>query len=589
MGSIVNEAQSAFVKGRQISNNILLAHELIKNYGRKHLLPRVMINIDIRKAFDYISWNFIQDILTDMGFPLVFVKWIICCISTPNYSISLNGSLHGFFKGERGLRQGDPLSSYIFILGMEYLTRMLNLLKDDKNFKFHPKCKNLNITHLVFADDLLLFCKGDPYSVNRLYQCVEYFGACSGLEANPAKCSIFYSGVSDETKHEISNSLGFPEGSLPIRYLGLPLISKRMSYIDCNPLLLKISNQFQSCMNNKSLSYARRIQIIKSVILGIQNFWTSSYILPVKVLQKIDELCRCFLWGKLEHTSKPSLVSWSNVCVQKKNEGLGIFSARLWNTAAALKILWSIHMNKEHLWIKWSHENYLKNSSIWMVNARKGDSWMWKQLLSIRDKCIDLCGGIENLKQLLNSCCNNSKIQLSDIYSRLSPITTQVAWHDTVWENLSYPKHSFLLWLAVQDKLQTQDRLLRNGIIQTSVCKLCDCPISESRNHLFFECTLSNIVWNGIMEWLNFKWRSCNWSTLLNWFFFRLRGKGMKQKIKRMALAATVYTIWKERNCRNFKLKSKAPDTLIKNIKIDILTATLNSQSSECREWGLSI
>ncbi|XP_020249108.1 uncharacterized protein LOC109826489 [Asparagus officinalis] len=277
------------------------------------------------------------------------------------------------------------------------------------------------------------------------------------------------------------------------------------------------------------------------------------------------EDCRCFLWGKSEHTSKPSLVSWRNVCVQKKYGGLAIFSARLWNIATALKMMWSIHMNKELLWIKWSHENYLKSSSIWMVKARKGDSWMWKQLLSIRDKCIDMCGGIDNLIQLLSSCCNKSKIKLSDIYSRLSPITSQVAWHDTVWEDLSYPKHQFILWLAVQDKLQTQDRLLRHGIIQASVCKLCDCSISESRNHLFFECTLSKKVWN----WL--------------------RGKGMKQKIKRMAFAATVYTIWNERNCRIFNLKSKTPDILMKNIKIDVLTIILNSQSADCREWGFSI
>ncbi|XP_020262887.1 uncharacterized protein LOC109838866 [Asparagus officinalis] len=235
------------------------------------------------------------------------------------------------------------------------------------------------------------------------------------------------------------------------------------------------------------------------------------------------------------------------------------------------------------------HENYLKNNNIWQVNAKKGDSWMWKQLLKVRDKCLVLCGGIENLKQLINSCCVNSKVQISGLYSSLSPSTTHVAWHDTVWENLCYPKHSFILWLTVNDKLQTQDRLLKHGIIQASVCKLCD-GTSESRNHLFFECKLSNFVWNGIMEWLKFKWRSCDWSALLNWYSFRLRGKCIKQKIKSMALAAVVYNIWRERNNRMFKLKNRAPDVLIKNIKMDILVAFLNgSPSAEDREWILSL
>ncbi|XP_020266409.1 uncharacterized protein LOC109841898 [Asparagus officinalis] len=207
MGYIINDAQCAFVKGRSISSNVLLAHELVKNYGRRHISPRIMINIDIRKAFNTISWKFLSEMLVGLGFP----------ISSPKYSISLNGSLHGFFKGERGLRQGDPLSPYLFILGMEYLSRSLDLLKHDKKFKYHPKCAKLKISHLIFADDLLLFSKGDLYSVQQINQKISHFSAVTGLDANPSKSSIFYGGVNNIVKASIQSCLGFSEGSLPIR------------------------------------------------------------------------------------------------------------------------------------------------------------------------------------------------------------------------------------------------------------------------------------------------------------------------------------------------------------------------------------
>ncbi|XP_020262607.1 uncharacterized protein LOC109838583 [Asparagus officinalis] len=256
--------------------------------------------------------------------------------------------------------------------------------------------------------------------------------------------------------------------------------------------------------------------------------------------------------------------------------------------ASALKILWNIHINKENLWIKWIHGTYLKHNDVWHVQARKGDSWMWRQILKVRDKAQGLYRGTDNLKQLIFSCSKNSNIRLSALSSVLSPTTNLVPWHSIVWEKLNYPKHSFVSWLAVQDRLLTQDKLINRGIVNNNNCSLC--TDTENRNHLFFECCFSRDVWIMVMEWLQFKWKSCNWDQILSWYSVRFRGNGFKQKIKKIALTSTVYSIWCERNARIFKQKRRTAAQLFRDIKINIMSIILNDHfPDEIREWICSL
>ncbi|XP_020263459.1 uncharacterized protein LOC109839447 [Asparagus officinalis] len=504
------------------------------------------------------------------------INWVMECISTPKYSLALNGSLHGYFKGKRGLRQGDPLSPYLFVLGMEYLSRSLNALRNDNLFKYHPKCQSLGITHLIFADDLLLFAKADGYSIMKLFYCLKEFSRVSGLEANPAKCSIYFSGVDDGLKNQVCSLLNFPEGMLPIHYLGLPLISKRLSYLDCSPLLSKISEQFLHWQKKKCLSYAGRIQLIKSVIMGIQIFWTSNYILPVKVLEKIDRMCSDFLWNNKIH-----LVSWESICRGKEQGGLGLYSPKSWNHAVAIKLLWMIHQKKDMLWIKWIHENYVHQTDIWHIQSKASDSWLWRRLLKIRDMAVSKFGSANNLINTINNCHSGGKFLISSVYKALISFSPPVPWFNTVWERLNYPKHSFVLWLASQSRLLTQDRLCKMNIITSNQCVLCPGhhQAEETCQHLFFDCPYSAQVWNNVMDWMNFSWRSCNWLHLFDWYNNNLRGKGFKKKLKRMVLAVTVYLVWQERNLRAFQGKSRDPVTLFRLIKFTVFTKILNDDT----------
>lgn len=93
------------------------------------------------------------------------------CVTTVQFSVMVNGSLEGYFNGKKGLRQGDPLSPYLFVLGMEYLSRLLAGLEEERNFQYHPKCHRIKLTHPSFADDLMLFCKGNEGSIQCLIRC----------------------------------------------------------------------------------------------------------------------------------------------------------------------------------------------------------------------------------------------------------------------------------------------------------------------------------------------------------------------------------------------------------------------------------
>ncbi|GAB2276249.1 hypothetical protein Dimus_039182 [Dionaea muscipula] len=178
--------------------------------------------------------------LMALQFPQQYTNWIMQCVSTVTYSISLNGQMFGFFNGKRGLRQGDPLSPYLFVICLEFLSRTLKQLHSTPGFSFHPKCKELNITHLAFADDLILLSRADLQSVNMILNCLKHFSARSGLCVSLAKSRFFGAGIDDTLAAHIMASSGFIRGTFPLKYLGVPLAVSRLTHHHFKPLIDRI-------------------------------------------------------------------------------------------------------------------------------------------------------------------------------------------------------------------------------------------------------------------------------------------------------------------------------------------------------------
>ncbi|XP_022874142.1 uncharacterized protein LOC111392962 [Olea europaea var. sylvestris] len=195
----MDHAQATLLKGRSMTESIHLVQKLMRQYNRKRVAPRRLLKIDLKKAYDSVSWDFLKGVLEGFHFPLRFIQWVMECVTSPTYSIASNGSLHGFFK------------------------RMVKAATNDSDFNYDPKCGPLRITHSAFADDLMLFARGDVMWVQILMDCLSNFSLVSGLRMNILTSSLYTVGIHGQELDDSLELTNFPKGTMPFRYLDIPL------------------------------------------------------------------------------------------------------------------------------------------------------------------------------------------------------------------------------------------------------------------------------------------------------------------------------------------------------------------------------
>ena len=319
--------------------NVLLASELVKNYHKEEVSPRCVVKIDISKAFDSVQWSFVLKSLEALGVPEKFIHWIKLCITTPSFSVQVNGDLAGYFQSTRGLRQGCSVSPYLFVLCMNVLSHKIDKAVEKGKFKFHPQCKEISLTYLCFADDLMVFVEGSKESIEGALSVFDEFAVWSGLFISIEKSTIYMACVSVEEKGRILANFSFADGDLPVRYLGLPLMTQGMKKQDFLPLVKKIRSRINS-WTCRFISYAGRLQLIKSVLMSIVNFWAGVYRLPSKCMKEIEQLCSSFLWYGPELKSTGAKVAWRDIYKLQNEGGLGIRPLKEVNIVYGLKLIW---------------------------------------------------------------------------------------------------------------------------------------------------------------------------------------------------------------------------------------------------------
>lgn len=227
MPLIVGPSQSSFVAGRQITDNIIIAQEAIHSMRRKTGKIGVMaMKVDLEKAYDRISWAYLFDTLNAAKLPNTLVDVIMTCVSTSSMQVLWNGSLTETFQPSRGIRQGCPLSPYLFVLCMERLGHRIESAVKRNEWTLFRICKNGPLlTHLFFADHLLLFGQANISTAEALSNTLEEFCASSGMKVSIAKTTcLFSSNIHREDRKQIKDVLGVRVVDSLGRYLGVPLL-----------------------------------------------------------------------------------------------------------------------------------------------------------------------------------------------------------------------------------------------------------------------------------------------------------------------------------------------------------------------------
>ncbi|GLT68412.1 hypothetical protein SLA2020_406460, partial [Shorea laevis] len=400
MPSIISQNQSAFVGRRHIADGIVIANEVIHE-AKKRKRPTLIFKADFEKAYDSVNWNFLDSMMEKLGFCLKWRRWIRECLSTSSVSVLVNGSPTEEFRMKKGLRQGDPLAPFLFLLVAEALNGLILKAKEkDMYTGTVVGTEGLEVTHLQFADDSIFFCEASDLNIKVIKGILRSFELVSGLKVNFFKSALYGINVKMEDISEWAETLNCVVGCIPFKYLGIPVganprnLSTWTPVVDC--LRRKLSNW--KC---ESLSFGGRIVLLNAVLSSIPVYFFSTMRAPRKVIKLLSSIQRTFLWGGNGGDRKIAWVRWEKVCTSRKDGGLGVKDLDRFNMALLGKWRWRLVMEKEALWNRvveakygihgrrdWEGREVKINSShwwkaLWKLDKERGsyEGWMYNGLV----------------------------------------------------------------------------------------------------------------------------------------------------------------------------------------------------------------
>ncbi|XP_058092498.1 uncharacterized protein LOC131238937 [Magnolia sinica] len=509
--------QGAFVQGRSIAENVALAQELFRELNRPvRGGGDIILKLDIDKAYDRVNWDFLKQVLKQFGFSMPWIEMVEKCWAISWFSVLLNGEIEGFFKSSRGLRQGDPISPSLFILSAEVLSRGLKSLLYLRGSRPYALCRECPpITHLLYADDTLIFTNGSKSLLLVIKKFLDSFQASSGQSINLRKCSFYCaSKLSSARVSMIESILGFGKSLASFSYLGVPMADGRLQASAFNPIVDRIVGRING-WKARILSQARRAVMVKNVLasipihsmaavhipsqVGLCNFWKSNWIGlgPLEQLVEVEVLVG-LLDDQVRQVIGPCgpLPPSAAFLLLPQRVIDHIFQAGYCTTEGVDVPFWLL-----------TFSGVFSVKSAWSLTRapRPGRSW-----------------------------------------SR---------W---VWHAKLPPKISLLLWKVLQNAVPVDSTVQSRGVHLASRCVCCSFPGSQPHDietllHLFVNSSIAQVVWQAVGGWFGISVMAASLvEARLSQWWAAVRSRQDKSVNQMIIPCIVIWEIWKARNAAVF-------------------------------------
>ncbi|GJX22737.1 RNA-directed DNA polymerase, eukaryota, reverse transcriptase zinc-binding domain protein [Tanacetum coccineum] len=562
----------------------------------------LLFKVNFEKAFDTVSWKYLDFMLHSLGFGLTWRSWIKSCLESSRTSVLINGSPTSEFNVRRGLRQGDPLSSFLFIIIMEGLYVAIS-----------------DSTHQA-----------------------------SGLKINIHKSNVYGIGVSSEEVHHMASNTGCAAGSFPFRYLGLPIGCNMSLTANWKPLIDKFKGKL-STWKAIMLSFGGRFTLIKSILGSLGIYYLSIFKALEMVLKSLENMRAAFFWGGTIHSRKLAWVKWQNIVASFKKGGLNIRSLKAFNLALLQKWRWRIFSNSSALWVNvikalhgsdggfsyngcsskglWAQivgsSNYLHSSNILPIDSIRfqvgcgsqvrfwKDIWLGSSPLCTRfsrlfrlkqDKDCLIMDRIANGQWVWNWSSNlgvRNTAHLNELLLDISPLNIQVDTDKCLWfldkegafavaplrrliDDITLPSLDFptswdnaiprrlhiFMWRLKIDKLPHRLNLFRRGIeILVISCPSCNSMV-ESNQHVFFNCDITKDIWRIVHRWCEDSFPIFDSiDHCLDWWNSWLVSSDKKHHLY-VIIVTTLWFTWRYRNNVTFNSQSLRKSDIFDNIRL---------------------
>nr|GEV36114.1 RNA-directed DNA polymerase, eukaryota, reverse transcriptase zinc-binding domain protein [Tanacetum cinerariifolium] len=511
-----------------------------------HERQSLIFKVDFEKAFDSVRWDFLDDVLKKFGFSNKWCDWIRCCLTSSRGSILVNGSPTEEFQFQNGLKQGDPLSPFLFILIMESLHLSFQRVVESGLFKGLNLNNTVCLSHMFYADDVVFVGKSSVENINTLTNVLDCFHRASGLKINMSKSKIMGVNVDGNKVTRTASKLGCLSLSSPFSYLG----TKVGDFMSCEKAWKEVVDKVKNRLTKwkmKALSIGGRLTLLKSVLGSIPIYHMSIFRVPLKVLRSLEALRGHFFNGHETGSKKASWVNWEKVLSAKDKGGLRVASLFALNRGLLVKWVWRFYNHETSLWKKVIQAIHGCDGNMHKPNMSAGHScWIFivKEIRRLGATGInifdfmkqkvgngnnikfwtdnwyhgglqkDICPrlfALENRKDIVISfklgdpflyssfrrdIRGGSEMEQFQLLVEAANSISLVPMEDrdkTRWVKFVPIKINVFAWKVMVNALPTRFNLSRRGIdIQSISCPMCDCG-TESMDHVFARCDL---IWN---------------------------------------------------------------------------------------------